>query len=206
MNYRVQDLIKLIIPGLYLISFLVGWFLLSPETSIDISKIKDFTSIIVLLIPFVGFVAGYFIECFMSIIEHLFYLIGGRRPSKTILTKGMYGTYIVATKDKILEEHHICKKISNDDAGKILQIAKQNIESDKVETFRLASVLARNLFGSHFYITILYAFMSVNFYKNIYFYCLLAILLIFYIYWFHHTHVYVKYVLAEYGKKLSDTE
>lgn len=59
MNYRLQDFIKYIIPGLYVIFFVFIWSVLSSNCHIETAKLKDFTSIIFLLIPFVGFVIGY---------------------------------------------------------------------------------------------------------------------------------------------------
>ena len=56
MNYRIQDLMKLIIPGLYVVALVVGWKILFSNNTIDMSKIKDVTNIIVPLIPFVGFI------------------------------------------------------------------------------------------------------------------------------------------------------
>lgn len=203
MNYRLQDLIKLIIPGLYVVAFVVGWQLLFSNNTTNISKIKDYTSIIVLLIPFVGFIVGYFVECVMSALEHLFYLLGGRRPSKTILCKGLWSLYFLNSVNKICSKHRISGTISNAKANEILQIAKQNIDREKVEVFRLNSMLARNIFGSQLFLTILYGFASDYFYKDGYFYISLAISLLFFLYWFHHTHIYVKYVLAEYEKTLN---
>lgn len=203
MNYRLQDLMKLIIPGLYVVAFVVGWQLLFSNNTIDISKIKDVTSIVVLLIPFVGFIVGYFVECVMSALEHIFYLFGGRRPSKTILSNGLWSLYVINSANKIRATHNISGSISNAKANKILQIAKQNINSEKVEVFRLNSMLARNIFGGQLFLTILYGFASDYFYKDGYFYISLAVSLLFFLYWFHHTHIYVKYVLAEYEKTLN---
>ena len=203
MNYRLQDLIKLIIPGLYVVAFVIGWQLLFSNNTIDMSKIKDVTSIILLLIPFVGFIVGYFVECIMSAVEHLFYLLGGRRPSKTILSNGLYGLYVLNSMNKILKKHNISKSISNAQANEILQIAKQKIDREKVEDFRLNSMLARNIFGGQLFLTLLYGYVSDNFYKDGYFYASLAVSLVFFFYWFHHTHIYIKYVLAEYGKTLN---
>ena len=203
MNYRLQDLIKLIIPGLYVVAFVVGWQLLFSNNTTNISKIKDYTSIIVLLIPFVGFIVGYFVECVMSALEHLFYLLGGRRPSKTILCKGLWSLYVLNSANTILTKHGISGSISNTKANEILQIAKQSIEREKVEVFRLNSMLARNIFGGQFFLTLLYGYVSDSFYKDGFFYVSLAVSLVFFFYWFHHTHTYIKYVLAEYGKTLN---
>ena len=139
----------------------------------------------------------------MSALEHLFYLLGGRRPSKTILCKGLWSLYVLNSVSKICSKHRISGTISNAKANEILQIAKQNIEREKVEVFRLNSMLARNIFGSQLFLTILYSFASDYFYKDGYFYISLAVSLLFFLYWFHHTHIYIKYVLAEYEKTLN---
>ena len=68
---------------------------------IDISKLKDLSAIVVLLIPFVGFVVGYFVECITAGLEHGWYALGFRRPSKNILNGS--SKYIVADIDKIPE-------------------------------------------------------------------------------------------------------
>lgn len=203
MNYRLQDLIKLIIPGLYVMAFVVGWKLLLSNNTIDMSKIKDVTSIIVLLIPFVGFIVGYFIECVMSASEHIFYLLGGRRPSKTILSNGLWGLYVLNSANTILTKHGISGSISNTKANEVLQIAKQSIKREKVEVFRLNSMLARNIFGGQLFLTLLYGYICDSFYKDGYFYVALTVSLVFFFYWFHHTHTYIKYVLSEYGKTLN---
>lgn len=203
MNYRIQDLMKLIIPGLYVVASVMGWLLLLSDNYVDTSKIKDAIGIIVLLIPFVGFVVGYFVECVMSAVEHFFYIIGGRRPSKTILCGGLNGIYVLKSKKIILTQNSVSESISNAKANEILQIAKQSIDREKVEVFRLNSMLSRNIFGGQFFLTILYGFTSACFYKDSFFFVLLAVSLLFLLYWVHHTHIYVKYVLAEYGKTLN---
>lgn len=206
MNYRLQDLIKLIIPGLYVVAFVMGWQFLTANNSLDLSKIKDFTSIIVLLVPFVGFVVGYFLECLMSALEHFFYFIGGRRPSKTLLDDGLHGLYILNVKKEILTKHKVSGSITNEKANEILQIAKQSVDREKVEVFRLNSMLARNIFGGQLFLTVLYCFTSTCLYKDYLFYVLMAVSLLFLLYWFHHNHIYVKYVLAEYGKILKSAK
>lgn len=47
MNYRLQDFIKYIIPGLYVIFFVFIWSVLSSNCHIETAKLKDFTSIII---------------------------------------------------------------------------------------------------------------------------------------------------------------
>lgn len=204
MNYRLQDFIKYIIPGLYVIFFVLIWSVLSSNCHIETEKLKDFTSIIILLIPFVGFVIGYFIESLMTCAEHLFYTLGGRRPSKTILERKCK-LYIISETDRntIFHQHNISKdSINNNFAGQILQTAKQKIDRENVENFRINSILARNIFGSQIVLTIAYSFVTVRFYTNKIWWCLLGISIIFLIYWIHHNHVYVKYVFAEYVKNI----
>ena len=202
MNYRIQDFMKLIIPGMYVVAFIVGWYMLTYGKKNNVIELKDFVPIILLFIPFVGFVVGYFVECLMAVSEHLIYQIGFRRPSKTVLS-GSLMLYVLATQDKIRSKHNARPTLTNAKAGEILQIAKQNIDQEKVENFRLNSVLSRNIFGGQFLLTIAYVFVSNCFYKDTIFYLSLIVVLLFFIYWLHQTHVYVKYVLAEYGKTLN---
>lgn len=141
MNYRLQDFIKYIIPGLYVIFFVFVWSVLSSKHHLDTTKLKDFTNVIILLIPFVGFVIGYFIESMMTCAEHLFYILGGRRPSKTILDRKCK-FYIIPEDDrnKIFHQHKISGgSINNNFAGQILQTAKQKIDRESVENFRMNS-------------------------------------------------------------------
>lgn len=49
MNYRLQDFIKYIIPGLYVIFFVFVWCVLSSKHHLDTTKLKDFTNVIILL-------------------------------------------------------------------------------------------------------------------------------------------------------------
>lgn len=208
MNYRLQDFIKYIIPGLYIVFFAFIWNITSPKSHINTKALKDYTSIIILLIPFVGFVIGYFIECLMACIEHIFYFSGGRRPSYTILNKRCH-LYIIAEDDrnKIFRQHKISdSSIDNKSSGKILQIAKQKINRENVENFRINSILSRNIFGSQTVLTIIYILIDQQFYINKLWYVSLIFSAIFLIYWIHHNHIYVKYVLAEYAKNINTND
>lgn len=204
MNYRLQDFIKYIIPGLYVIFFVFIWSVLSSKYQIDTAKLKDFTNVIILLIPFVGFVIGYFIESVMTCAEHLVYILGGRRPSKTILDRKCKFYIIPETdRNKIFHQHKVSgSSIKNNFAGQILQTAKQKIDRESVENFRMNSILARNIFGSQIILTIAYSFVTDQFYTNKIWWISFVISIIFLIYWVHHNHVYVKYIYAEYAKLL----
>lgn len=96
--------------------------------------------------------------------------------------------------------------IDNKSSGKILQIAKQKINRENVENFRINSILSRNIFGSQAVLTIAYIFIDQQFYINILWYVSLIFSAIFLIYWIHHNHVYVKYVLTEYAKNINTND
>lgn len=203
MNYRLQDIMKMIIPGLYLMALVLGYEFLCSDFDIDTAKLKDLSAIVVLLIPFVGFVVGYFVECITAGLEHGWYVLGGRRPSKNILEGS--SIYPVADIEKIKTKHQISNgSITNDKANEALQAAKQSIPNkDVVEPYRNNAALARNIFGAQFIFTVLLAVLLDTFYTEVYWYLSLVVLLAFLGYWVHHNHVYVKYVLAEYAKSLS---
>lgn len=203
MNYRLQDIMKMIIPGLYLIALVLGYEFLCSDFDIDTAKLKDLSAIVVLLIPFVGFVVGYSVECITAGLEHGWYVLGGRRPSKNILEGS--SIYPVADIEKIKTKHQISNgSITNDKANEALQAAKQSIPNKEVvEPYRNNAALARNIFGAQFIFTVLLAVLLDTFYTEVYWYLSLVVLLAFLGYWVHHNHVYVKYVLAEYAKSLS---
>ena len=64
------------------------------------------------------------------------------------------------------------------------------------------SILARNIFGSQIALTIVYSFITDQFYTNKIWWIFFVISIIFLIYWVHHNHVYVKYIFAEYARNL----
>ena len=203
MNYRLQDIMKMIIPGLYLMALVLGYEILYSDFDIDTSKLKDLSAIVVLLLPFVGFFFGYFVECITAGLEPGWYALGGRRPSKNILAGS--SMYPVAYIENIKTKHQIANGgISNDTANEILQTAKQSIPNKEVvEPYRNNAALARNIFGSQLLFTVLLAVLLDDFYIEVYWYLSLVALLAFFGYWMHHNHVYVKYVRAEYAKSLS---
>jgi len=203
MNYRLQDIMKMIIPGLYLMALVLGYNIWYSDFDIDTSKLKDLSAIVVLLIPFVGFVVGYFVECITAGLEHGWYALGWRRPSKNIMDGS--SMYPVANIEMIKMKHQITNgSITNDKANEVLQAAKQSITNKEVvEPYRNNASLARNIFGAQLVFTVLLAVLLDAFYTDVYWYLSLVALLAFFGYWIHHTHVYVKYVLAEYGKSLA---
>ena len=204
MNYRLQDIMKMIIPGLYLMAMILVLEISRSDFVIDTSKLKDLSAIVVLLIPFVGFVAGYFVECITAGLEHGWYALGFRRPSKNILNGS--SKYIVADIDKIKNKHHISScNITNLKANEVLQAAKQRIlNKEFVEAYRNNVTLSRNIFGAQLVFTVYFAVSLDSFFIEAMWYVSLGVSIAFLLYWIHHNHVHVKYILAEYAKTLSN--
>lgn len=203
MNYRLQDIMKMVIPGLYLLAMILVLEIFRSDFVIDTSKLKDLSAILVLLIPFVGFVVGYFVECITAGLEHGCYALGCRRPSKNILNGS--SKYIVADIDNVKKKHLITNSnITNHKANEVLQVAKQSILNiELIEPYRNNATLSRNIFGAQLVFTVVYAVSLDSFYKEAMWYLSLGLSIVFLLYWIHHNHVYVKYVLAEYAKTLS---
>lgn len=177
MNYRLQVIMKMIIPGLYLMALVLGYKVLYSDFDIDTSKIKDLSTIVVLLIPFLGFVVGYFVECITAGIEHGLFALGWRRPSKNIMDGS--SMYPVADIEMIKTKHQITNGcITNDKANDVLQAAKQSITNKEVvEPYRNNAALARNIFGAQLIFTIFYAIRLDVLYTEVYWYLSLVVLL-----------------------------
>lgn len=129
-------------------ALVLGYNILYSDFDIDTSKLKDLSAIVVLLIPFVGFVVGYFVECITAGLEHGWYALGWRRPSKNIMDGS--SMYPVANIEMIKMKHQITNgSITNDKANEVLQAAKQSITNKEVvEPYRNNATLARNIFGA----------------------------------------------------------
>lgn len=206
MSYRTQEILRMIIPGLYLIAMLLILFLISggwndiqeKDQSAIIDVLKGASNVVVLLLPFLGFVAGYLIECIMSFGERLLYFIGLRRPSMLVLSGSKM--YVLGNLKAIKNELGIEDKITNKIAGEALQKAKQEISRQAIEMFHDTSIMARNIMGSQLLLTVFAALYSGLLSGE--FYVMLVMLLILSVYWYHKNCVYVKYVLSEYGKAI----
>ena len=210
MSYRTQEILRMIIPGLYLIAMLLILFLISggwneiqeKDQGTIIDVLKGASNVVVLLLPFLGFVAGYLIECIMSFGERLLYFVGMRRPSKVVLTVSKF--YILSNLEAIKKELGIDGKITNKIAGETLQKAKQKIDKQAVEMFHDTSIMARNIMGSQLILTVFAAYYTGLLSGE--FFGMLGMLLILGVYWYHRNCIYVKYVLSEFGKTIKSRE
>lgn len=206
MSYRTQEILRMIIPGLYLIAMVLIIFLIGggwdkiaiQEQNTIIEVLKGASNVVVLLLPFLGFVVGYIIECLMSIFERLLYCIRVPRPSKVVL-KGC-DMYVLDNINDIRKKLGLKGAITNDKAGKALQRAKLAIQRQSVETFHDSSILARNIMGSQLILVIFTVFNNGP--CSFEFWAMLIMFVMLSAYWYHKNCIYVKYVLSEYGKTI----
>ena len=205
MNYRAQEIIRIIFPGLYVVVILCLICFYKHQSMFDDKIISNISGILVLSLPFIGFIVGYFIEILMSAIEHILYSVGVPRPSKDVLQgyilKG-FNPYTLNNRT-IIKSSLKVKTLNNKDCGEALQKAKQAIDRSKVQDFYYNSIFARNISGSQLIVTILLIFQTDWLWLKILFEIMTILS---FIYWFHMNHVYVKYVFAEYGKTLEETK
>ena len=207
MSYRTQEILRMIIPGLYLIAMMLilfivggGWNKIATKdqnTIIDV--LKGASNVVVLLLPFIGFVAGYIIECIMSFFERLLYKCGLNRPSKVVLV-GCKMYFLNNLKD-IKKQLNVREIYNNKEASKAFQKAKQTIQKQEVETFHDSSILARNIMRSQIILVIYTAIYIGPLSKKLG--IMLVLLVILGLYWYHKNCIYVKYVLSEYYKTIN---
>lgn len=198
---RIQEMFRFITPGIYFLALV----LLINFDKIRIDKttqdvLSCLSAIIVLLLPFVGFVVGFFIECLMTWIERLLYCVGVSRPSRKVL----HGTSELYKLDEKLRRAIVGENQvnSNRESNEYQQIAKQYVGDDSViSRFYHFSIMARHIFGAQLMASIYYlAFADGWSWPNLIW--ALLILLILFVFWYHQNCVYMKYLFAEYGKKI----
>lgn len=207
MSYRIQEILRMIIPGVYLIAMLLILILIGGEWNVinDTDKntiidvLKGASNVVALLLPFLGFVTGYLVECVMSFVERLLYVMGMRRPSKVVLRGTKF--YVLSNLTDIKRELAMEGEITNCKASEALQKAKQKIERQTVDMFHETSIMARNIMGSQLILTVFVAF-NCGLLTNE-FYGMIVMLLILSVYWYHRNCIYVKYVFFEFGKTIN---
>ena len=199
---RIQEVLRYITPGLYLLALVLA-------INFDVIKgnqdtretISKFSAIIVVLIPFVGFVVGYFIECLMTLFERFLYWIRIPRPSKVGLG-GKKSRYVLdeSTRKLILKG---IDTVDNKSASRCRQIAKQVVgANDLVDKFYYQSILARHILGAQLLASIFYLAFAGGWSWCHFLWAGLIVILLAYL-WYHQNCVYMKYLFAEYGKHLS---
>ena len=200
---RIQETFRYITPGFYLLAlvFLMNFDIFKSDELLK-DAISKFSAIIIVLLPFVGFVVGYFIECIMTWVERFFYLIGIPRPSRIVLNGG-WSLYVIS--DKARKAITNGEKVDNKKANRYQQLAKQAVgEKDVVSRGYQHSIMARHVLGAQLLGCIYYLFFAGGWSWCHLIYAALIVLVVG-SFWYHQTCVYMKYLFAEYGKVLPDT-
>ncbi len=197
---RIQEMFRYVTPGLYLLALIL---LMNFDTIKGDELLQDaiskFSAIIIVLLPFVGFVAGYFIECIMTWVERFLYLIRIPRPSRVVLN-GKCSLYVIS--DNARKAITNGEKVDNKEANHYQQLAKQAVgEKDVVSRGYHQSIMARHILGAQLLGCIYYlAFAGGWSWCHLVYTVLIVLVVAFF--WYHQTCVYMKYLFAEYGKSL----
>lgn len=209
MTYKISDILRMIIPGLYFITLCLG-------ISVDLEIIRideatpffklltsTFANVIVILLPFLGYIVGYVINICSSYIERVVYRSNIlKRPSQLVL--GFNEDYRLKDVSKILA-HYGINEVNEQTAHKAFLLAKEEIsQSDRINTHFEQSTFARNIAGVQLLYTLI-AFVSMFFgglYSLISF-MVSAVLCVICLYnWRRQSCVYAKYVFSELEKNL----
>lgn len=196
---RIQDLMRYITPGLFLIALML--FVFFDDFLTVAGLLEKFSAAVVVLLPFVGFVVGYLIECVMTWVERGLYWFGIARPSKHILFKERQ-LYVLENRTRA-EIRKLKEGNSNRTANYLQQIAKQSVgDKEVVSRHYYLSIMSRHIWGAFFIAGVSYLVFVKWSWSN-----LVVIALIMFTlggFWYHQTCVYMKYLFAEYGKVLLD--
>lgn len=201
MTYRWQEIIKILIPGFYLL-FGIGISVLINHNAFDkgiVEIIGKLSAILLVLLFFAAFVVGYINEIISGGLEYLMYHWGIPRPSRLILNNSF-------TRFQIVRNHELRNKlgllrngfVDNGKAAKALVQAKQSINMDGCQEFYYQSVLSRNLFFVHLFTSIIMFFILG--WSWILFVFTVSVGLLLYWQWWKMNLVYVKKIFSEYLK------
>lgn len=198
---RIQETFRYITPGLYLFALIlvVNFGLIKSDVLLR-DAIAKFSAIIIVLLPFVGFVVGYFIECITTWLERFFYWIRIPRPSRIVLN-GRCSLYVIS--DEARTKITCGEEVGNKEANRHQQLAKQAVgENEVVSRCYHQSIMARHILGAQLMGCIYYLAFAGGWSWCHLFYASLIVLVVG-LFWYHQTCVYMKYLFAEYGKSLS---
>lgn len=209
MTYKFSDILRMIIPGLYFITLSLGISVdleiirIDEETPFFKLLTSTFANVIVILLPFLGYIVGYIINICSSYMERLVYRIKKmKRPSQIVL--GFNEDYRLKDVSKILA-HYGINEVNEQTTHKAFLLAKEEIpQSDRINTHFEQSTFARNIAGVQLLYTLI-AFVSMFFgglYSLISF-VISAVLCVICLYnWRRQSCVYAKYVFSELEKNM----
>lgn len=156
MNYKFQDILKIVIPGLYLafaISVVIyltdsdGQYV--PTELLNMLK-TPFANAIAVFLPFGGYIVGYLLNLIASGLERLVYEKEWlKRPSLHVLQK-WDKEYYVKDCECIFKTLGFTNTCSSENTRLAFRKAKMSIKwNDVIENFYLQSIMARNILMAH---------------------------------------------------------
>ena len=207
MTYKFSDILRMIIPGLYFITLSLGISVdleiirIDEETPFFKLLTSTFANVIVILLPFLGYIVGYIINICSSYMERLVYRSNIlKRPSQIVLR--FNEDYRLKDVSKILA-HYGINEVNEQTAHKAFLLAKEEIsQSDRINTHFEQSTFARNIAGVQLLYTLI-AFVSMFFggLYSLFSFVISAVLCVICLYnWRRQSCVYAKYVFSELEK------
>lgn len=201
---RIQETFRYITPGLFLLALvlMMNFDVIKNDESVK-DVISKFSAIIIVLLPFVGFVAGFFIECIMTWVERSLYWIGIPRPSRVVLN-GRNCFYVIS--DEARRAITSGEKVDNKKANRYQQLAKQAVgEKEVVSRGYNQSIMARHILGAQLLGCFYYLVFAGGWSWCHLVYAMLIVIMVGF-FWYHQTCVYMKYLFAEYGNSKHGVE
>lgn len=161
MNYKFQDILKIVIPGLYLafaISVVIymtnsdGQYV--PDELLNMLK-TPFANAIAVFLPFGGYIIGYLLNVVASGLERFAYEKEWlKRPSLHVLQK-WDKEYYVKDSECIFKTLGFTKTFSSENTRLAFRKAKMSIKwNDVIDNFYLQSIIARNILMAHIIVII----------------------------------------------------
>lgn len=161
MNYKFQDILKIVIPGLYLafpISVVIymtdsdGQYV--PNELLNMLK-TPFANAIAVFLPFGGYIIGYLLNVVASGLERFAYEKEWlKRPSLHVLQK-WDKEYYVKDSECIFKTLGLTKTFSSENTRLAFRKAKMRIKwNDVIDNFYLQSIIARNILMAHIIVII----------------------------------------------------
>lgn len=168
MNYRFQEIMKMVVPGFLLIIFIKLFnsaygIELYGEIGNVINRLQPLSdTLIVVVLPFIAFIIGYLVNMVASFCERYSYKLKIiDRPSHKLLKKEMLFTKEQRKKLVGLINHQDEYNICREQAGHIFKKVKEiHKRSHDVDEFYYQSIMARNILGAYS-IGLLYGVITV---------------------------------------------
>lgn len=209
MTYKFSDILRMIIPGLYFITLCLGICvdlrIIQIDEATPFFKLltSTFANVVVMLLPFLGYIVGYVINICSSFMERFVYRRNIlRRPSQIVL--GFNEDYRLKNVSKVLSHYNI-SEVNEQTSHKAFLLAKEEIaQSDRINTHFEQSTFARNIAGAQLVYTLV-AFIAMfcgGLYSLISFIVSTVLSFICIYNWRRQSCVYAKYVFSELEKNL----